>query len=285
MAELKDSGARRDFGTGAVRDIAEGKGRCDLLPLHQVAELLDDGIIRAIGDYEENGNTSSLQKAIGLFSAAVFGSQYTAMLEAAKQYEDGCQKYGERNWQKGIPVHCYIDSGVRHYLKFRRGDVDEPHDRAFIWNMLGAIWTHENKPELIDLPFASKDKPETVNPVTDKPVENKPFDWEAFKTEKISVHCDTEDKAKAFVAECKRRFPSECRLWKNDEVNWSSYESETTYSIVGGEFLFADVESDRKDRYTIVDYPFNQKKDEKPHQFTDEEAQDLFGKENAEGRA
>lgn len=27
MAELKDSGARRDFGTGAVRDIAEGKGR------------------------------------------------------------------------------------------------------------------------------------------------------------------------------------------------------------------------------------------------------------------
>jgi hypothetical protein len=54
---------------------------------------------------------------------------------------------------KGIPLHCYIDSGVRHYLKFKRGDDDEPHGRAFVWNILGALWTQENKPELIDLPF------------------------------------------------------------------------------------------------------------------------------------
>ena len=69
------------------------------------------------------------------------------------------KKYGDRNWEKGIPLHCYIDSGVRHYLKFLRGDTDEPHDRAFVWNMLGAIWTHKNKPELIDLPFATEGKP------------------------------------------------------------------------------------------------------------------------------
>ena len=24
---------------------------------------------------------------------------------------------------------------------------------AFVWNILGAIWTHINKPEMIDLPF------------------------------------------------------------------------------------------------------------------------------------
>ena len=30
---IKDSGKRRQFETGAVRDIAEGKGRCDLMPL------------------------------------------------------------------------------------------------------------------------------------------------------------------------------------------------------------------------------------------------------------
>ncbi|MGL5995340.1 MAG: hypothetical protein ACRC1I_02275, partial [Pseudomonas proteolytica] len=61
----------------------------------------------------------------------------------------------------------------------------------------------------------------------------------------------------------------------NGEVNWSSYKSETTYSIVRGELLFADAEYDRKDRYTIVDYPFSQKKDNKPRQLTDEEARDL----------
>jgi hypothetical protein len=66
----------------------------------------------------------------------------------SKHFEEGCKKYGERNWQKGIPTHCYIDSAVRHYLKWLRGDTDEPHDRAFAWNLLCCIWTCEHMPEL-----------------------------------------------------------------------------------------------------------------------------------------
>ena len=37
---IKDSGSRREFGTGAVRDIQEGKGRCDLMPLDVVGTVL-----------------------------------------------------------------------------------------------------------------------------------------------------------------------------------------------------------------------------------------------------
>ena len=33
MAEILDSGERTQFSTGAVRDMHEGKGRCDLLPM------------------------------------------------------------------------------------------------------------------------------------------------------------------------------------------------------------------------------------------------------------
>ena len=33
VKKILDSGERRQFESGAVRDIAEGKGRCDLLPL------------------------------------------------------------------------------------------------------------------------------------------------------------------------------------------------------------------------------------------------------------
>jgi hypothetical protein len=76
-------------------------------------------------------------------------------LEVAIHFEEGAKKYGENNWQKGIPVHCYIDSAVRHYLKFLRGDKDEPHDRAFCWNILCAIWTCKHKPELNE--YAQKD--------------------------------------------------------------------------------------------------------------------------------
>ena len=36
---IKDSGERREFETGAVRDMAEGKGRFDLMPLSEAASL------------------------------------------------------------------------------------------------------------------------------------------------------------------------------------------------------------------------------------------------------
>jgi hypothetical protein len=71
-------------------------------------------------------------------------------LEVAKHFEEGAKKYGDDNWRKGIPARVYIDSAVRHYLKFLRGDTDEPHDRAFCWNILCCIWTCKHKPELND---------------------------------------------------------------------------------------------------------------------------------------
>lgn len=36
---IKDSGNRREFGTGAVRDMGEGKGRMDLLPWAAIMEV------------------------------------------------------------------------------------------------------------------------------------------------------------------------------------------------------------------------------------------------------
>lgn len=39
MNILKDSGNRREFETGAVRDMAEGKGRFDLLPWYGIREV------------------------------------------------------------------------------------------------------------------------------------------------------------------------------------------------------------------------------------------------------
>jgi hypothetical protein len=156
--EIKDSGARRNFETGAVRDIADGKGRCDLLPLDVIARYISlvdnvDGVLLSISQYIYSGDSAYIRLALDKFNELVHWDVYTMLLEVSKHYEAGAKKYSERNWEKGIPLHCYIDSGVRHYLKYLRGDKDEPHDRAFIWNMLGAMWTQKNKPELIDLPF------------------------------------------------------------------------------------------------------------------------------------
>lgn len=155
---LKDSGERREFNTGAVRDIAEGKGRCDLLPLDVIGKITKDKILSNIGKYIYTGESEFIHHALITFMNDMFGEHYTCLLEVAKHYEDGANKYSERNWEKGISLHCYVDSGVRHYLKFMRGDTDEPHDRAFVWNMLGLLWTHDNLPQMNDLPFGEVSK-------------------------------------------------------------------------------------------------------------------------------
>lgn len=152
---IKDSGERRKFETGAVRDIQEGKGRCDLLPLQEVSLLFDRkpeifNILFFIGEYQKTNDILYLFKAIQEFIKIHYGEISTCFLELSKHFEEGAKKYGENNWQKGIPTHCYIDSAVRHFLKFFRGDNDEPHDRAFVWNLLCCIWTCKNKPEMND---------------------------------------------------------------------------------------------------------------------------------------
>ena len=145
---ILDSGNRREFETGAVRDICEGKGRCDLLPLDVVGNALANPTFNYIADFMSCGDQRWLYDALS--SCGIFHDYYTLMLEVAKHFEEGCKKYGDNNWQKGIPAHCYIDSAVRHYLKYLRGDKDEPHDRAFCWNILCCIWTCIHKPELND---------------------------------------------------------------------------------------------------------------------------------------
>ena len=163
---IKDSGERRSFSSGAVRDIAEGKGRCDLLPLREVAELLESRVIELLAAYVDSGLEEYLYDTICVFleNNSGEGSLEEMILDLSKHFEAGCLKYGEpkpetgylSNWQLGIPLHCYIDSGVRHYLKHLAGHTDERHDLAFVWNMLCCVWTQRNRPEMIDLPFAGK---------------------------------------------------------------------------------------------------------------------------------
>lgn len=150
MGEILDSGNRMKFETGAVRDIQKGKGRCDLLPLDVVEQLSLDKIIGDIAKYQNDGDLKHLASALGRFTEKHWGSPHTMLLEVSKHFEDGCEKYGENNWRKGIPSRCYINSAVRHYLKWLRGDDDEPHDRAFCWNLLCCIWTCQHLPGLND---------------------------------------------------------------------------------------------------------------------------------------
>jgi len=182
---IKDSGTRRDFGTGSVRDAAAGKGRMDLLPvralgklfaahcsrpLHQTfsslyvptnlprgARCLDLSFRLALEHLRgcrENpcllGATYFAMVALemrerGLWDEHVYvygdavllsWCPWSALIQVSKLFEAGCQKYGDRNWEKGQPLHIYMDSGLRHLAKCLRGDTDEDHLTAACWNFL-----------------------------------------------------------------------------------------------------------------------------------------------------
>ena len=165
MSEIKDSGNRREFSTGAVRDMAEGKGRCDLLPLDVISDLF---VELKCEKYERvNIILNYLNSALEIWKGELlswdsnrmdcvvdflydalkeflkqsdFADIPTMVLELSVHFEQGANKYTEDNWKRGIPVNCYIDSAIRHYLKWLRGDTDERHDRAFVWNIVCCIW-------------------------------------------------------------------------------------------------------------------------------------------------
>jgi hypothetical protein len=188
---IKDSGTRRDFGTGSVRDAAEGKGRMDLLPMLALDRLYRCNkaqILRAtFRDYlpdvcktpiDRDFMDTALRLAFWyirgyrgepyLEGACYFamlamemrergytrmdqmqeetGFRYewcswSALITLAKLYEAGCLKYGDRNWEKGQPLHIYMDSGCRHLVKHLAGWTDEDHLVAACWNFMCCLET------------------------------------------------------------------------------------------------------------------------------------------------
>jgi hypothetical protein len=98
---LKDSGTRADFGTGAVRDVQEGKGRFDLI-FH--------------------------------FPYALQG--LAQVFEAGNAKYPNPKNDGRLNCEFGIPTHVCANSALRHLAKYIAGYRDEPHLFQAIWNTI-----------------------------------------------------------------------------------------------------------------------------------------------------
>ena len=153
MSKIKDSGKRTAFETGAVREIDETKGRCDLVYNSGWCHVTNDKFYGFIECFVRSGDRLHIIFAIQYCVQEMFKYDYqTAYLEVSQHYAEGAKKYADRNMEKGLPWHSMVDSALRHYTKWRRGDNDEPHARAVIWNLLTLLYMIDNKPELNDLP-------------------------------------------------------------------------------------------------------------------------------------
>lgn len=89
------------------------------------------------------------------------------IMEVSKHCEEGAEKYGEHNVDKGIPLHSLCDSAARHLAKFIAGEIDEDHLRAAAWNLLWALNQRKTHPELDDL-YSHKEMVEKVRNIVDE---------------------------------------------------------------------------------------------------------------------
>jgi len=136
---IKDSGHRREFESGAVRD---------------------------------RGADDKVKGAYDLLSPFAFA-------RAAIHMERGARKYAARNWEKGMPLSEYYNSAMRHMLKFAVGLDDEDHLAAAFWNVHCLIHTKEMidagdlPAELDDLPVWSEKAKNRLLELTGEEVEKK----------------------------------------------------------------------------------------------------------------
>lgn len=54
-------------------------------------------------------------------------------------FERGAEKYGDNNWQKGIPMQRIFESMMRHMILWWAGDTTEDHAAAVVWNAMTAM--------------------------------------------------------------------------------------------------------------------------------------------------
>jgi len=78
----------------------------------------------------------------------------------AETCAEGASKYGDRNWEKGMPASVMLNHAIRHIYLYLQGDRSEDHLAHAAWNLLGVCHFEETKPELIDIPAR---KQETCN--------------------------------------------------------------------------------------------------------------------------
>ena len=102
----------------------------------------------------KTGAVRDLQVGKGRFDLIPMG----ALRALAIHYELGCLKYGDRNWEKGITIHTYLNSAMRHLAQVIDGMDDENHLISAIWNLFCAyqtiLWIQDGvlPSELYDMP-------------------------------------------------------------------------------------------------------------------------------------
>ena len=160
------------------------------------------------------------------------------IMEVSKHCEEGAEKYGEHNVDKGIPLHSLCDSAARHLAKFICGELDEDHLRAACWNLLWALNQRKTHPELDDL-YSHKEIRDKVRDVVEEFHQTKERGELVFEDDEKTIDETLKTKPRKLTfaelvaksLECDRVYCKECsglteiwRGWVNVIVDFDKNE-------------------------------------------------------------
>lgn len=66
----------------------------------------------------------------------------------AEACAEGAKKYGDYNWERGMPAHDLLNHAIRHIYMFLGGDRSEDHLGHAAWGLMAAIHSLEVWPEI-----------------------------------------------------------------------------------------------------------------------------------------
>lgn len=176
--EIKDSGERRDFDTGAKRDVDYDKPRFDLIPITVLREFIKfssnrtliSTVLGGISDetkaqmwslgmmWGDTANNNFLLELIWICLDIIQQQEEDSFLDVesdkysgfhiisprtycrlANHYGGGAKKYDPWNWSKGMPLSVFHASLMRHIFDIIENKTDEDHLSAIFFNAAAII--------------------------------------------------------------------------------------------------------------------------------------------------
>ncbi len=150
--QTKDSGERQQFDSGMVRDTQAGKNRLDLAldgPLPE-ALFIDQPKADAVTAFLtwhrliSAGISDITLGAKAVQSIANYeGGLAELFIRYAALMTRGAVKYSARNWMQAsgqAELERFISSASRHFFQWYKGDRDEDHAAAVVFNINGAAY-------------------------------------------------------------------------------------------------------------------------------------------------
>lgn len=103
----------------------------------QIESEIEEYTIKSTGEPRQFSTGAVRDAATGKPRLSLIPQDLLARV--AKHYELGAIKYGTDNWRKGQPQDTTLDSLERHILAYRKGETDEDHLAAVVWNALSIM--------------------------------------------------------------------------------------------------------------------------------------------------